>query len=396
MKSWQHIKIENLAEKVAMGPFGSNIKVSTFISSGVPIISGHHLKNFLVKDCDFNFISEEHAQRLKNSIVYPEDIIFTHAGTIGQVSMISKKSKFPYYIISQRQFFLRCKKDIALPQYITYFFRSKYGQEMLLANVNSTGVPSIAQPASYLKSLIISLPSIKEQKAIVAVLSSLDDKIDLLHRQNATLERMAETLFRQWFIEEAQEEWEVKPLTFIATFLNGLACQKFPPQNSIEKLPVLKIRELNSGISADSDFASSKISKEYIIHSGDVIFSWSGSLLVKIWHGEDCILNQHLFKVYSLKFPKWFYYFWCKHHLAEFTTIAESHATTMGHIKRSDLDAVNVIIPDAKTLNKMSEKIDPLFNKIFTNAKQIQTLEKLRDTLLPKLMSGEVRVRVDE
>jgi type I restriction enzyme S subunit len=232
----------------------------------------------------------------------------------------------------------------------------------------------------------------KTQTAIAAILSSLDDKIDLLHRQNATLEKMAETLFRQWFIEEAKEEWESRPLSSIANFLNGLACQKFPPKNDIEKLPVLKIKELNSGISENSDWATTEVNPEYIVKNGDVIFAWSASLMVKIWDGQDCILNQHLFKVTSEYYPKWFYYLWCKYHLDEFIVKAASHATTMGHIKRSDLDEAMVLIPSDKELEEMTLAVEPLISKIISNNKQIKLLVNLRDILLPKLMSGEIRV----
>lgn len=297
-------------------------------------------------------------------------------------------SNLPFFVIDTA-FFLKPKKEIDI-KWAYYALKCHDINEL----DSGSAIPSTSRDDFY--NLKAVLPPLAEQKAIAAVLSSLDDKIDLLHRQNATLERMAETLFRQWFIEEAQEGWDIKPLTYIANFLNGLACQKFPPQNDIDKLPVLKIRELNNGISEDSDFASSCVGQEYIIHAGDVIFSWSGSLLVKIWYGEDCILNQHLFKVYSSSFPKWFYYFWCKHHLLEFSLIAESHATTMGHIKRRDLEDAEVLVPDRGTLENMTKVIAPLFEKLLANTKQIRTLEKLRDTLLPKLMSGEVRVRVAE
>jgi type I restriction enzyme S subunit len=196
-------------------------------------------------------------------------------------------------------------------------------------------------------------PPLPEQKAIAEVLSSLDDKIDLLHRQNKTLEQMAETLFRQWFVEEAQEDWGAKPLSSVANFLNGLACQKFPPKNSVDKLPVLKIKQLRNGFSDDSDWCTTEVKPEYIIENGDVIFSWSASLMVKIWDGEKCILNQHLFKVTSDDFPKWFYYLWSKHHLDEFVSISSSHATTMGHIKRSDLDDAMVLVPSPEEVEEI-------------------------------------------
>lgn len=239
---------------------------------------------------------------------------------------------------------------------------------------------------------IISVPPLPEQKYIAAVLSSLDDKIDLLHRQNQTIEALAETLFRQWFVVDANEGWEVRRLSSIANFLNGLACQKYPPKNDLEKLPVLKIRELGGGMSESSDWATSEVKPEYIVEAGDVIFAWSASLMVKVWDGERCVLNQHLFKVTSTEFPKWFYLMWCKHHLAEFISISSSHATTMGHIKRGDLDAAMVSVPSLNELKTMSEQMMPLLDKQIAIAKQIKSLEKLRDTLLPKLMSGEVRV----
>lgn len=239
----------------------------------------------------------------------------------------------------------------------------------------------------------LELPPLPEQKAIASVLSSLDDKIDLLHRQNKTLEAMAETLFRQWFIEEAKEDWEDKPLSSIATFTNGLACQKYPPQPNEPKLPVLKIKDLTSGISDSSDWATANVDPKYIVNHGDVIFAWSASLMVKIWFGETCVLNQHLFNVTSDEYPKWFFYQWCKYHLEEFISISQSHATTMGHIKRKDLDEAIVKVPSQSELQEMTSSFEPLMDKLITNLKQIQTLENLRDTLLPKLMSGEVRVQ---
>ncbi len=235
-------------------------------------------------------------------------------------------------------------------------------------------------------------PDKEERNRITSILCSLDDKIDLLNRENATLEAMAETLFRQWFIEEAKEEWEEKPLSSIATFLNGLACQKYPPKNEIDKLPVLKIRELTNGIGVDSDWATTDVGEEFIVHSGDVIFAWSASLMVKIWDGEDCILNQHLFKVTSITYPKWFYYLWCKHHLNEFVAIAQSHATTMGHIKRNDLDTATVLVPSDEELKTMNDIMMPLFSKIESNNYQSISLRTQRDTLLPKLMSNEITI----
>ena len=284
---------------------------------------------------------------------------------------------------------LRAKKG--LDQNFLFYFVANW-DFVNLADGGEGGTRMPRADWNFLKTTQWKIPCLPEQKAIANVLSSLDDKIDLLHRQNKTLESMAETLFRQWFIEEAQEDWEERSLSAIADFLNGLACQKYPPQNDTEKLPVLKIRELSSGITELSDWATSKVKPEYIVEFGDLIFAWSASLMVKVWDGERCVLNQHLFKVTSADFPKWFYLLWCKHHLAEFISISSAHATTMGHIKRGDLDAAMVIVPSEPELREMSMIMTPLLEKQIANAKQIKLLQNLRDELLPKLMSGETRV----
>jgi type I restriction enzyme S subunit len=163
----------------------------------------------------------------------------------------------------------------------------------------------------------------------------------------------------------------------------------------VDKLPVLKIRELSGGVSADSDWATNAVDESYFVDFGDVIFAWSASLMVKIWDGPRCVLNQHLFKVTSDIYPKWYYYLWCKHHLAGFISISTSHATTMGHIKSGDLDTAMVLDPGLSELNRMTSIIEPVIKKAISNAKQIKQLESLRNTLLPKLMLGEVRVKVE-
>ncbi|WP_405349815.1 restriction endonuclease subunit S [Ruminobacter amylophilus] len=160
---WPTATILDVAEKVAMGPFGSNIKVSTFVTDGVPIISGNHLRGYFLEESEFNYITEEHAERLKNSIVFPHDIIFTHAGNIGQVSMIPDGCKYDRYVLSQRQFYLRCDETKVLPEFLLLFFHSTLGQYELLSYANQTGVPSIAQPASNLKKIPFKCPPMQEQ-----------------------------------------------------------------------------------------------------------------------------------------------------------------------------------------------------------------------------------------
>lgn len=291
---------------------------------------------------------------------------------------------------------ITCNQNEIAPYFLYHYLSQNSTTEFLhsIAEGSTSAYPSLKP--SDIEALEILLPPLDEQKSIASVLSSLDDKIDLLHRQNQTLEQMAETLFRQWFVENPNPEWEERSLSSIATFLNGLACQKYPPKNDVDKLPVLKIKELRNGISEDCDWCTTEIDEKYIVENGDVIFSWSASLMVKIWDGQTCILNQHLFKVTSDDFPKWYYYLWSKFHLDQFIAIARAHATTMGHIKRGDLDEAMVTAPSDDEINEMSTHFEPIVEKITINNRQISKLVALRDTLLPKLMSGEIRIDTNE
>ena len=179
----------------------------------------------------------------------------------------------------------------------------------------------------------------------------------------------------------------------IANYLNGLAMQKFRPADGENGLPVLKIKELRQGsCDASSELCSPNIKPEYIVHDGDVIFSWSGSLLVDLWCGGTCGLNQHLFKVTSEKYPKWFYYAWTAHHLARFVAIAADKATTMGHIKREELAKAEVVIPDASSMERIGSMLQPMYDLIIRNRIENRKLAALRDTILPQLMSGEIDV----
>jgi type I restriction enzyme S subunit len=284
----------------------------------------------------------------------------------------------------------RAKKDFD-QNFLFYFLAN---QEFIdTANSTDEGTRMPRADWNYLKKTTWIIPPLPEQKAIAEVLSSLDDKIDLLTRQNKTLEDLAQAYFRKWFIEDASDKWEEKGLDEIADFLNGLPLQKYPYKTG-NPLHVIKIKELNNGFTDSSDLCSADIPEQYIVHPGDVIFSWSGSLKVDIWKYGKGALNQHLFKVTSCNYPKWFYYFWIKYHLPEFKMIAESKATTMGHIQRRDLSNAIVLVPENQEINNMDNIMSPLIKKIEQNNAQILVLQKLRDTLLPKLISGEIRVKM--
>ena len=240
------------------------------------------------------------------------------------------------------------------------------------------------------------LPSLEEQKRIADILSSLDSKIELNRRINDNLEQQAQTLFDYYFSADSKylSDSERGVLTNIAVYLNGLAMQKFPPTDSEHSLPVLKIKELGQGkCDNNSDRCSNDIDSNYVIDNGNIIFSWSGTLMVDVWCGGKCGLNQHLFKVTPLQdHPQWFIYYWTIRHLNTFKLIAKDKAVTMGHIKRVDLEKAEVIIPNKYSLVEMNAQIEPLYQSIINNRLQIAELETLRDALLPKLMSGELKI----
>ncbi|MCR4901077.1 MAG: restriction endonuclease subunit S [Treponema sp.] len=391
---WKEYEMSELIEEISMGPFGSNIKVECFMDSGVPVLNGSNLVGFRLNEDTFNYVTEEKATSLGKANAYRGDIVITHRGTLGQIVYIPQNSKYSRYVISQSQFRVRCNEKV-IPEYLVYYFHSRLGQHKLLSNASQVGVPSLARPTSTFQKLTISIPPIAKQKEIVKILSSLDDKIELNNAINRNLEEQAQAIFKSWFVDfepfggEMPSDWKTGSLSDIADYLNGLTMQKFRPKDDEIGLPVLKIKELRQGFAGeDAELCSPNIKSEYIVNDGDVIFSWSGSLLVDLWCGGKCGLNQHLFKVTSKHYDKWFYYMWTKHHLDRFIFLAADKATTMGHIKREELDKAEVCIPSKADYNKIGSSLEPMIETIIAKRVENQRLTLLRDKLLPKLMSN--------
>jgi len=340
---------------------------------------------------EFVYVSEQKARELNPNAANPGDLVFTQRGTIGQVAIIPS-SPYERYVISQSQMKLTVDSSKADTLFLYYIFKTNEQQDYIHRNAIQTGVPHTNLET--LRNTPIKLPPLPEQCAISHVLGSLDDKIELNRRMNQTLEAIASAVFKTWFVENPEaEKWEVKPLDKIANFLNGLALQKFPPKGD-DYLPVIKIAQLRKNDTVDADKASTSVPAPYIVNDGDVLFSWSGSLEVVIWCGGKGALNQHLFKVTSDEYPKWFYYQWIKSHLPEFQQIAAGKATTMGHIQRHHLSAAEVIVPPQIEMVKFDKIMTPILDRLISNNLEVRTLAMLRDALLPKLMSGEVQVRV--
>ncbi|HFI0328548.1 TPA: restriction endonuclease subunit S [Streptococcus suis] len=303
-------------------------------------------------------------------------------------------NKFLYYIISQDSFFTHMmsgSKGTKMPR----------GDKSQIMNFK---IPDIDFDA---------------QDRIGNLLANLDQKIALNNQINEELEAMAKTLYDYWFVQfdfpdengkpykssggkmvyndqlkrEIPEGWGVDSLWNIATFYNGLAMQKFRPASEIdESLPVIKIREMFSGFSKDTEKASTAIPKEAIIEAGDILFSWSATLEVILWGGEKGALNQHIFKVTSEKYPKSFIYNELRSYLKVFKTIAELRKTTMGHITQDHLKQAMIIVPPNDLIDEIHNRISPILKQQLDLKQQNQELTQLRDWLLPMLMNGQVRV----
>lgn len=393
-----HDILENLLDKL----IDYRGKTPKKTLSGVPLVTAKIVKNGTINGYTEYIAEEDYDKWMVRGFPKVGDVILTTEAPLGEVALLKEEK----VALAQRIVCLRGKDNVLDNTYLKYYLQSGKGQKSLSARESGTTVTGIKQ--AELRRVDIEYPAYDDQRRIASILSSLDRKIELNNKINADLEEMAQAIFKNWFVDfepfkdgkfvdselgMIPEGWKVGRLTEIASYMNGLAMQKFPPENTEDSLPVLKIKELGQGFcGTDSDRCSCNIKDECKIHNGDVIFSWSGTLLVDVWCGGDCGLNQHLFKVTSKDYPKWFYYYWTKHHLQEFIHIAKDKAVTMGHIKRGHLEEAMVAIPDNDSMEKAHELFEPILSKMISLRLESSRLSLLCDTLLPRLMSGEIEV----
>ena len=391
---FETMKIADLVSEISMGPFGSNIKVECFVEEGIPVLNGSNLDGFTLKEDSFRYVTEEKADSLGKANAHRGDVVITHRGTLGQIVFIPQDSLHDRYVISQSQFRVKCNEKI-LPEYLVYYFHTRIGQHKLLSNASQVGVPALARASTTFQTIEIEVPDLESQRKIVRLLETIRQKVEVNNAINENLQEQAQNIFAQEFLslDGIPDGWQKSSLLGVADYLNGLAMQKYRPTDDEQGLPVLKIKELRQGsCDSSSELCSPSIKPEYIVHDGDVIFSWSGSLLVDLWCGGTCGLNQHLFKVTSPTYDKWFYYAWTNHHLQKFVAIATDMATTMGHIKREELAKAEVLIPPQSDYDRIGGLLAPLYDLVIANRIESRKLASLRDELLPQLMSGQLDV----
>ena len=382
------VPISSLCVGIYDGPHATPPKSD----SGAVFLGISNFSNGRLDLSNIRYISEDDLpQWTKRVTPKAHDIVFSFEATLNLYAIIPDGF---YGCLGRRMALMRPDERKVDYRFLYYYmFSAEWREEIERYKVNGSTVDRI--PLVSFPSFTVNLPDMATQRYIAGILSELDDKIEINNKINDNLYSQAKAIFAERFIniESLPDGWQKGNLLDIADYLNGLAMQKFRPLDGEVGLPVLKIKELRQGsCDASSELCSPSIKPEYIIHDGDVIFSWSGSLLVDIWCGGTCGLNQHLFKVSSEIYGKWFYYFWTAHHLERFTAIAADKATTMGHIKRGELAKAEVLIPSDEDYKEISSLMNPIFNIIVANRIEARKLAELRDGLLRKLMSGEIDI----
>ena len=307
-------------------------------------------------------------------------------------------------------------------KYLNAFMHSAYIQKYFENSASGSG-QRYSLSIETLERMPLLLPSLDEQKRIGELFSAIDKKICLNRAINQNLEALAKQLYDYWFVqfdfpnEEGKpykssggkmvwneklkrnipDSWHCGNLFEIASFTNGLACQKFRPKLGEEPLPVIKIREMHDGFTTDTEEVTPNIPDSVKVFNGDILFSWSASLEVMLWAFGKGGLNQHIFKVTSANgFPKSFYYFQLLDYIDVFKKMAEARKTTMGHITQDHLQQSTIAIPDdVSTANAFEERVSPIFNQQINLQEEIQQLTKQRDELLPLLMNGQVSLNSD-
>lgn len=440
---WTSHRLGDIVDDVAMGPFGSNIKTDNFIDKGVPVIRGANLNDGGFDNEKFVFVSEEKAQSLRRSLAYPDDLVFTHRGTIGQVGIIPH-GEHPKYLVSQSQMRLTVNKKFLDPRFLYYFFKSPLGQYELLKNRSQVGVPAIASPTTSLKDVDISIPNLHTQKRIAGILSALDEKIELNRQTNATLEAIAQAIFKEWFVHYnypvLNYDWDDYMKTMKAGGANhSESGNQFNHStdmidSELGMIPagwrVVTLEDVTSKIGSgatpsggsgvyisegvnlirsqnvyDSEFVWSGLVhiteehaeklKNVTLKNGDVLINITGDSILRTCTVDDSMLpgrvNQHVAIVRpKSQIPTHFLHQFLLLPATKGKMLSMSSGATRKALTKSTLENLEIILPAQNCLEAFENLTNPLFSRIQCNSQESRFLAQIRDTLLPKLMRGEV------
>jgi type I restriction enzyme S subunit len=412
---------------ISMGPFGSNITTDNFVATGVPVIRGGNLAEGRFNDNNFVFLTEDKADELKSANAEPGDLVFTHRGTLGQVGIIPPAAQFPRYVVSQSQMKLSCDVSKVVPLFVFYFFRSPRGQHQLLANTSTTGVPAIARPLATLRSIRIPLPPLAQQRAIAAILGTLDDKIELNRRMNQTLEAMARAIFKSWFVDFDPVRTKAAGLQPLG--MDAQTAAIFP--SSFEKSTVGAIpkgwRVANLGDIAENSRrvtspsgvspATPYIGLEHMPRKSIALATWGRS--EEVTSGKSSFLEGEILfgklrpyfhkvgvapldgvcstdiLVVRAKSPEW--YGLVLGHLSSEELVAHADAvstgTKMPRTNWQDMARYEICLPNPKLAETFASFVKNYITKIRQNIHESRTVASIRDALLPRLISGQIRIK---
>jgi len=364
--------IADLIDEIAMGPFGSNIKVSCFVDSGVPVLNGSNLDGFSLSESSFRYVTPEKADSLKKAIAHRGDIVITHRGTLGQIVYIPQSSKHDKYVISQSQFRVRCN-DKVLPEYLVYYFHTPIGQHKLLSNASQVGVPALARPSSTFQQIQVCLPEVSEQRKVVSIVNAIQDRIANNVAINDNLQQQAQAIYSSMFIDNPNPAWKHGHLSDLITVKYGkdhkkLADGIYPVYGS-------------GGIM--------RYAERPLYNKESVLIPRKGTLNNVIYVNQPFWSVDTMFYT-EMKIPnvaKFVY------HFVKAKDLASMNAGSAVPSMTTDiLNAMEVVIPSAPDLEEFESLVAPMYKAMEANHVQSQVLSRMRDTLLPKLMSGEIDV----
>lgn len=386
-------KISELIDEIAMGPFGSNIKVECFVDDGVPVLNGSNLEGFELGEKSFRYVTEEKADSLGRANAHKGDIVITHRGTLGQIVYIPQTAKYDRYIISQSQFRIKCNKKV-LPEYLVYYFHTPIGQYKLLSNASQVGVPALARPSSTFQKIEVEIPDLNTQKQVVTIIKSLQDKIALNNKINDNLEQQAQALFTAWFVKflpfngKAPDDWKNIP------FSDFLVQSK--EKSDDPNIPMYSVTD--TGIFPRSEKFKKVLSmtraKNKVIRQTDLVFGMSREILNwGIMRDPEGGVSS-AYNVYHVdrSINSFYLESYIKSNISLFKDLIKPASREGQGIDKAALMQKTLLLPPKEILNKYYE-----LENVYTNImKQLQTenktLTEIRDELLPKLMSGEIDV----
>ena len=385
---FESYRISELIEEIAMGPFGSNIKVECFVDNGIPVLNGSNLDGITLKDGSFRYITEEKAESLKRANAHRGDIVITHRGTLGQIVYIPRNSKYDQYVISQSQFRIRCNEKV-LPEYLVYYFHTPIGQAKLLSNASQVGVPALARPSTTFQQIEVELPNLSIQKKTIGILRSLDDKIELNNKINENLEKQAEAIYQKCFgdVDIAKKQGI---LSDICTYSKEkVAVSKLEANTYFSTVNMLPGK---SGAAEASTLPTAP--QTTACHIGDTLVSNIRPYFKKIvycYNECGCSSDVLCFTPIHSKYAAYLYSTLYTDRFFDFM-VSGSRGTKMPRGDKHQIMTYPVVLPSDTELDEFNSVVTPFLSLIHNNRNESRQLSLMRNTLLPKLMNGEFEV----